>query len=464
MPFPLADPCRRMSPASHSWACRVLAFALLGTAACGEVAQDIAWTVSFADPADAADSEEVWLQITRGSCPPSGEALYQERVTRERTSMLSAPGELAPGQYALEAVAYDEDGLAVASGCEGVTLPGSQSVHIVLTPGDDEPLTPTGMPAPNDDPPAPDQPGDVPDPDDPPTVPGDWATLDPVPYRSGALTSAVLSDGLHVLGGSSDFYASDLLQEHHVYDPASQTWSSSPANIPDDDTWGARAHAFGDRLYLLGGYPAGNRFRVFDRGSNTWNSLPGPPVEFQWGFASAVVDGALYAFGGDSNDDGLGFRYDFTAMRWTAAASIPDNRGRGSLSSVAVGSRIYVLNGNRDDGTTILQIYDVEGDRWSRGASLSGHGFEAAAAAALGETVYFIGGGDDHDAADFGNSTGVSRALHVYDPARDLWTQGPSMGVRRIWATASVVEGRIHVLGGLDSGSDGLRAHETYAP
>ena len=97
-----------------------------------------------------------------------------------------------------------------------------------------------------------------------------------MPYASGAATSAVLADGLHYLGGSSNYSGNTRYVSHHVFRSDTGAWNKL-ADVTDRDTWGARAHAYGGKLYLVGGYPGGNKLRVYDRGSNRWTTLQAPP-------------------------------------------------------------------------------------------------------------------------------------------------------------------------------------------
>lgn len=288
----------------------------------------------------------------------------------------------------------------------------------------------------------------------------------PLPYVSGAGTSAVLSDGLHYLGGASDYFAATRYRSHHVYDPATGVWSNAPADVPDDDTWGARAHVYQDRLYLLGGYPGANRLRVYDPTTNEWTTLRAPTEPLNWGFASGVIGDGLYAFGGEAhgNRNAPGIRYDFAADQWSDVADIPLNYRRGALASAVVGNRLFVLNGNNDDDETELQIYDAGADDWSEGAVLDGHVFEAAAAVADANRVLFFGGAANQDIADSSSDAALlSDRVNVYDTLTDSWSQGAPLSTPRMWSTAQLFDGRYFVLGGLDASSNEMADYEVLA-
>lgn len=295
----------------------------------------------------------------------------------------------------------------------------------------------------------------------------DELVVAPLPYASGAAASAVLSDGLHYLGGSSDFYGDTRYAAHYVYDAGTGQWSDAPANIPDTDTWGARAHVHQDRLYLVGGYPAANRLRVYDPATNSWTTLEAPPVEVNWGFASGIIGDAIYTFGGEPHSDrnAPGRRYDIATNRWTAVADIPLNYRIGPFATAVVGSRMFVLNGNDDEDETVMQIYDAATDRWSQGRVLDGHLFEAAAAVPDGDRVLFFGGSADQDISDFSDEPAVlTNQVNVYDTVTDGWSTAPPLSGARMWATAQLFQGRFYVLGGLDAASDQLSDYEVHTP
>lgn len=285
-----------------------------------------------------------------------------------------------------------------------------------------------------------------------------------MPYAAGAARAVVTTDGLHLLGGALDWAGSALYRDHWVL--SGSTWSAVPADIPDSDSWDVHGHEYGGRLYWVGGWSGGNRLRMFDPGGNTWSTLRMIPNRYDYGFASGVMGAYLYAFGGhlESVTNATGHRYDFAMDRWFAVAPIPLNNGRGALSSAVVGTRLYVLNGNVDDGTTVLQIYDSNTNVWSTGASLPSHEFEGAAATVVGNEVYFLGGAVNHDASEMSPPAVVTNRVNIYDTVTNTWRLGPPMMVPRMWAAAATYQGEIHVLGGFGADSKALNSHEVLTP
>ena len=103
------------------------------------------------------------------------------------------------------------------------------------------------------------------------------------------------------------------------------------------------------RIYLFGGWRAGLRLtRVYDPETDSWTLLAPIPVEYNYGHATAVVDGEVYVIGGASDDVSV---YNPQTDSWRRAASIPISRR--SLAAGTISGRIYVVG----TGET-LQVYD----------------------------------------------------------------------------------------------------------
>jgi N-acetylneuraminic acid mutarotase len=289
-------------------------------------------------------------------------------------------------------------------------------------------------------------------------TPTEWSTNPPLPYAAGWLTSGVLSDGLHVLGGDGDYWDErPRYRNHYRYDLDRDSWSQA-ADVPDTDTSGAAAHVHNDRLYLVGGHVNGDfRFRAYDPETDSWETLPRIPTAFTFGFASAVVGDFLYVIGGEAggNINAAVHKYSFTQERWLPCAPIPQNRNNGSLVAAAWGDEIYVINGDQVGGTTILQIYDTLADSWSTGPDLAAHQ-EVAAAAALAGKVYFFGGvRNGYAEAPYAPLD----VVNIFDTATHTWSTGTPLPSARMASTVQLMDGAFHLVGGY-LGSSGTPTNE----
>jgi N-acetylneuraminic acid mutarotase len=444
------------------------------TAACipTERQHDLRWTVRFACDAPKLSTEQIRIEVRSGSCAEAGEVVYTARATRSEVMEDDAGAALASGGYAFDAVASDALGQVTATGCTDATLPTDAPVELFLASDSDGPCGKGADAGPRgrDDAGAEDagaqldlRDAGVTGEDGGPSQDGGSAIESSVmPYAAGCLTAAVLSDGVHVLGGATDFDGSSTLRDHHVVDPVSGAWASTAKEVPDANTWCARAYVHQDKLYLVGGWPSGNTlFRRFDPATNEWESLASVPGGYRYGFASAVVSGFLYLIGGrdQAETSGAGYKYEFATGTWSPIAGIPENQGSGSLAAAAWGKRIYVINGDAAGGDTLLQIYNTSTNVWTSGPRLSAHSEGAAAVADQGK-VYFFGGIESaYDAQG-----AVRNTVRIFDTSSGLWSDGPAISTARFRFDAVHANGAFLLFGGFLSTLEGTSSFEVYRP
>ena len=143
---------------------------------------------------------------------------------------------------------------------------------------------------------------------------------------------------------------------HIVLDPASEAWdTAAPAPTARNSAAGAvlngRLHIIGGRTVSGGNTPV---HEVYESQTDRWASLaPLPEPEAgphgSGGLAAAVLDGAIYAFGGEwFSASGGGvyaqvWRYDSGADAWSEAGRMPTPRH--GLGAVTVGDAIATIGG-----------------------------------------------------------------------------------------------------------------------
>jgi hypothetical protein len=132
--------------------------------------------------------------------------------------------------------------------------------------------------------------------------------------------------------------------------------------------------------------------------------------------AAAELRGFVYAAGGMVGETGRPLatfaRYEPAADRWRVLRRLPV--ATRAAAAAAVGDRVYVVGGTTESGNTAaLWAYHEPARRWERRAplpvALFNHG-----AVALGDTLYVLGGfagGREH------------RDVYAYEPASDRWTR-----------------------------------------
>jgi len=142
------------------------------------------------------------------------------------------------------------------------------------------------------------------------------------------------------------------------------------------------------------------------------------------------------------------------AATWTRAADMLT--ARSAHAAVATDRAIYVLAGTGPDGKPVTTVERFDGRAWMNDTTLPGEGLNAPAAAAIGNSIYLIGG--------FGTTTNRPvAAVHRYDTLAKTWSDASPLPAPRGGHAAAVLNGRIHVFGGGNSVST-IDDHSVYDP
>jgi len=135
---------------------------------------------------------------------------------------------------------------------------------------------------------------------------------------------------------------------------------------------------------------------------------------------AVVVDGKAYLVGGEYSGKALSNQihiYDFAAATWsTSTATMPVG-----LSNICVATdreKIFVVGGYNGGPVNTLYIYDIAGDSWSSGATLTSARNGVGCAVHDGY-LYAFGGTPD-------GSNGLTDTL-IYDIDGDSWSSGTAM-------------------------------------
>ncbi len=150
---------------------------------------------------------------------------------------------------------------------------------------------------------------------------------------------------------------------------------------------------------------------------------------------------------------------------WSRVASAPT--ARTEVTAATVSDKVYVVGGfSAPNLANILDLtitdkveeYDPSTDRWQVRSALPAK-LHHAAAVALGERLYVIGG----FTKSLPSIWQPVNSLYVYDPRTDSWTAGPPMPTARGALAVSQIEGRIIAIGGYGE-SENTGAVELYDP
>ena len=189
---------------------------------------------------------------------------------------------------------------------------------------------------------------------------------------------------------------------------------------------------------------------VYNPSNDTWKKgtdLPSPREQF----ATTVVDGKIYLFGGFSTVKRRGKVinktltavevYDPAADAWEQKGNAPT--GRNKICAVPLNGKVYVLGGgtNVGGGGNLFEIYDLATDKWEKGPKLI-EGRWAQSAAEVNGKIYVFGG--------FRKENHQVEIVEAFDSATNQWTKKAEFPTPRYHAGvhAPVAGGQIYLIGG----------------
>ena len=242
-----------------------------------------------------------------------------------------------------------------------------------------------------------------------------------------------------------------------AYDPASDTWTSkSMEPIFRQLQSGAVVNG---KIYMTGGIPwafipAATTVQVYDPVIDVWDTTITSMLTPRASHCTSVVDGKIYVIGGMTSGPSFweGMRdtveiYDPVTDSWSIGASMPTERAYFTTS--VVDGKIYAIGGDlvtMEDISTV-EMYDPVTNTWTTKSPMptarAGH-----VASVVDGIIYIIGGGT-HSASPPAFST-----VEAYDPATDTWTTMADMPEKIALACASKIDGNIYVFGGISSFAD----------
>ncbi|GHF37466.1 hypothetical protein GCM10017781_12700 [Deinococcus metalli] len=297
------------------------------------------------------------------------------------------------------------------------------------------------------------------------TSPLAWSALAPSPTTLYEGQGTAAEGRLYVIGGFDHNDGQDPIATAavHVYDPATDTWTTRH-DAPEAITHAGVA-ADGQDLYVAGGFigdhpgPDTDHVWRYDTRADTWTAMP--PLPSPRGAGALVrVGRTLHYVGGterdasgtDVRDDADHFVLSLDApTMWHTAAPLP--RARNHLGAAVLDGVIYVVGGQHlgDEAygdVTEVERYDSATDTWTAVAPLPvplGH--VSASTVVWNSKVLAIGGVTTatHAGAIEGEEVG---SVFAYDPATNTWSALTSLPGPRQSPVADVIGGALIVTTG----------------
>ncbi len=269
-----------------------------------------------------------------------------------------------------------------------------------------------------------------------------------MPTPRTLLAAGVIDGKLYAVGGYADSAGIEVgTAVLEVYDPLSDEWATK-APMPHGSGY-LGAGVVNGILYAVGGQaapqskgPTFDYLQAYDPATDSWTAKAPMPTARR-GLAVAVVNGVLYAIGGQPDVMGSPMvptveAYDPATDSWSTKTPMPT--ARDALAAVTLNGTIYAIGGF--DGTSLLptvEAYDPVADQWSTKASMPGAN-AAPAAAAIGGDLYVAGGF---------NGASLSTTIG-YDPGADAWAAYAAMPSARDGLAGGAIDALFYAVGGED--------------
>jgi N-acetylneuraminic acid mutarotase len=156
------------------------------------------------------------------------------------------------------------------------------------------------------------------------------------------------------------------------------------------------------------------------------------------GLGVAVVNGKIYAIGGDGGSN-VTEEYNPVTNTWTTKTAMPTGRSRFGIAVYQ--NKIYVMGGATANGFTAAnEVYDPLTDTWETKTPLPKGSRAELTTSVVNGKIYAVGG------YFFGLYRVSSNVLEVYDPETDTWTTKTPMPTAVYSCSSAVVDNKMYVI------------------
>jgi N-acetylneuraminic acid mutarotase len=189
-----------------------------------------------------------------------------------------------------------------------------------------------------------------------------WVSLANMPTARRGLATAVVGNALYAIGGSTGTAPCNgsPLATLERYDIDSGTWSTM-APLPSARS-DLAAYAHGDKIYVFGGCTGSesavtNAVDVYNVATNTWSTAPADmPIARSSMYAAGGKGSTVFVIGGQAGGVQLTTNeaYKIANNSWSAATPMPSPRAE--MGVVSHGDKIYTVGGGLTGASSNLNL------------------------------------------------------------------------------------------------------------
>ena len=317
------------------------------------------------------------------------------------------------------------------------------------------------------------------------TAEENWTRKADMPTARSGFATCIVNGKIYAIGGEVDKFGDISIAVMEMYDPKTDTWERK-ADMPTARS-GVSTSVVDGKIYAIGGAEIKKRkigpgwgydvkelptVEMYDPATDTWTQKADMPTPRST--STCVVDGKIYAIGGTAFNNVKKKKpwrldtvevYDPVTDTWAKAKKMNHVRSGAAIS--VVDGKIYVMGGtgwpqipfHPGPFLSSMEVYNPKTNQWREigdmPAAKSSH-----TASVINGKIYVIGGffrGNGLDIKDF-------KTIEIYHPETGRWTQKPDMPVGKSGHTAEVTNGKIYILTGADPDDAPFATVEVYAP
>lgn len=230
---------------------------------------------------------------------------------------------------------------------------------------------------------------------------GEWSRVASLPIGMNHVGVSSYNGKIYAVGGTHENGYSDKL---FIYDPSDDKWREGNS-MPAART-ALTVNFIQGKLYAVGGvddvHNVVNTNLMYDPITNNWTErAPMPTARHH--LTSSVVDGKLYVIGGRLLGNGIprpvneglsnfndNEMYDPVKNTWTVLEQMPTKRS--GMASASIGNNIYVLGGQKVNGTfENNEKFDTKKNIWTTESPLPTPRLGSGAVSTAND-IYVVGG------------------------------------------------------------------------
>ncbi len=267
-----------------------------------------------------------------------------------------------------------------------------------------------------------------------------WTAKAPMPNPRNHVAAATVGGKAYAIGGQhNENESSGLQSDVHRYDPVTNTWQKV-ANLPV-----ARSHAVAvvrdGQIVLVGGTLPG------DVPSNDVTSYS--PAENVWAKLPSLPSGRKTPVAGivggsvwvTGGSHSVSTWSGRFSNRWEASASMPV--ALGEVAGGTIGKTLFLVG----ESNTATLALDLSTGAWRSNLPVRPFTGHHHAAEVINGRLHLFGG--------LGSGAGKHQ---IYDPATNAWTLGPDMPFAAGSSASSLIGGKVYVAGGIVGSTTTTRA------